>query len=160
MYKHNEIVSILNAAGKHIIEFPGIMPNPTYAKVQEGEKLAKENQVDLILAVGGGAVSDYCKIVSAQAKLDEDIWTMKMEKHTYPNRFIPLGTIVTYWNLTDYTIGTYGQELPSDSLDSVIVAIKEATVVVIGSMEKYRTVLLMVASCILFSKELPQKSGC
>ena len=59
--KHNgvydEIVGILNAEGKRIVEFPGIMPNPTYAKVQEGAKLARENHVDLILAVGGGSVS-------------------------------------------------------------------------------------------------------
>lgn len=70
--KHNgvydEIVGILNAEGKRIVEFPGIMPNPTYAKVQEGAKLARENHVDLILAVGGGSVSDCCKVVSAQAK--------------------------------------------------------------------------------------------
>lgn len=38
---------------------------------------------------------DCCKIVSAQAKLDEDIWDMEMVKHTFPSQFIPLGTIVT-----------------------------------------------------------------
>lgn len=92
---YDEVVSILNAAGKKIIEFSGIMPNPTYAKVQEGAKLARENHVDLILAVGGGSVSDCCKIVSAQAMSDDDIWEMEMEQHTYPNKFIPLGTIVT-----------------------------------------------------------------
>lgn len=92
---YDEIVSILHAAGKQIVEFPGIMPNPTYAKVQEGARLARENHVELILAVGGGSVSDCCKIVSAQAMSDEDIWAMEMEQHTYPHRFIPLGTIVT-----------------------------------------------------------------
>lgn len=50
--KHNgvydEIIGILNAEGKRIVEFPGIMPNPTYAKVQGGAKLARENHVDLI----------------------------------------------------------------------------------------------------------------
>ncbi len=71
------------------------MSNPTYAKVQEGAKLARENHVDLILAVGGGSVSDCCKVVSAQAKLPEDIWEMQYTKHTYPSAFIPLGTIVT-----------------------------------------------------------------
>lgn len=80
---YDEIVGILKAAGKRIIEFPDIMPNPTYAKAQEGAKLAKENHVDLILAVGGGSVSDCCKIISAQAMLDQDIWTMEMEQHTY-----------------------------------------------------------------------------
>lgn len=92
---YDEVMGILNAQGKNVIEFSGIMPNPTYKKVQEGAKLARENNVDLILAVGGGSVSDCCKIISAQAKLDEDIWDMEMVKHTFPNRFIPLGTIVT-----------------------------------------------------------------
>ena len=91
----DEIMGILNAQGKTVVEFSGIMPNPTYAKVKEGARLARENNVDLILAVGGGSVSDCCKIVSAQALLDEDIWEMEMTKHTFPSRFIPLGVIVT-----------------------------------------------------------------
>ena len=92
---YDEVMGILNARGKTVIEFSGIMPNPTYQKVQEGAKLARENHVDLILAVGGGSVSDCCKVISAQAKLDEDIWEMQYTKHTYPSEFIPLGTIVT-----------------------------------------------------------------
>lgn len=92
---YDEVTGILRAAGKTLVEFPGIMPNPTYAKVQEGARLARDNKVDLILAVGGGSVSDCCKVVSAQAMLDEDIWDMEMTKHTYPSRFIPLGVIVT-----------------------------------------------------------------
>lgn len=92
---YDEVVGILNAAGKRIVEFSGIMPNPTYAKAQEGARLAKENHVDLILAVGGGSVSDCCKVISAQAKLSEDIWEMETVKHTFPSAFIPLGTIVT-----------------------------------------------------------------
>ena len=36
---YEEVVGILNAAGKRIVEFPGIMPNPAYAKVQEGAKI-------------------------------------------------------------------------------------------------------------------------
>ncbi len=92
---YDEITAILHYAGKRIVEFSGIMPNPTYAKVQEGAKLARENDVALILAVGGGSVSDCCKIVSAQAKMDSDIWETENVKHTYPNDFIPLGTIVT-----------------------------------------------------------------
>ena len=92
---YDEIVGILNTAGKRIVDFSGIMSNPTYAKVQEGAKIARENSVNLILAVGGGSVSDCCKVVSAQAKLSEDIWEMEYTKHTYPTEFIPLCTIVT-----------------------------------------------------------------
>lgn len=61
---YDEIMGILNAQGKCVVEFSGIMSNPTYAKVQEGTKLARENHVDLILAVGGGSVSDCCKVIS------------------------------------------------------------------------------------------------
>ena len=92
---YDEIVGILNAAGKRVVELSGIMPNPTYAKAQEGAKLARENHVDLILAVGGGSVSDCCKVISAQTMLDEDIWEMEYTKHALPTKFIPLGTIVT-----------------------------------------------------------------
>ena len=74
---YDEIMGILNAAGKRVVEFDRIMSNPTYAKAQEGAKLARENHVDLILAVGGGSVSDCCKVISAQGKLDEDIWKLE-----------------------------------------------------------------------------------
>lgn len=61
---YDEIMGILNAQGKCVVEFSGIMSTPTYAKVQDGAKLARENHVDLILAVGGGSVSDCCKVIS------------------------------------------------------------------------------------------------
>lgn len=92
---YDEVVTILNAAGKRIIEFGGIMSNPTYVKVQEGAALARAHQVDLILAVGGGSVSDCCKVISTQAKVDEDLWKLENAKHTIPTHFIPIGTIVT-----------------------------------------------------------------
>lgn len=92
---YDEVMGILNQKKKRVVEFSEIMPNPMYAKVQEGAALARENHVDLILAVGGGSVSDCCKIISAQAMLDEDIWEMQTVKHTYPSKFIPLATIVT-----------------------------------------------------------------
>lgn len=92
---YEEIISILGDAGKSVIEFSGIMPNPTYAKVQEGAALAKEKKIDLVIAVGGGSVIDCCKIVSAQAKLEEDIWEMEFSGHKYPSDFIPMIAVVT-----------------------------------------------------------------
>ncbi|MBP3752312.1 MAG: iron-containing alcohol dehydrogenase [Pyramidobacter sp.] len=92
---YDEVKALLAEAGKRVVEFSGIMPNPTYAKVQEGAALARSENVDLILAVGGGSVSDCCKIVSAQACCDEDVWEMEYTKHQLPQKFIPLGVIVT-----------------------------------------------------------------
>lgn len=92
---YDEVASILAAEGKTVVEFSGIMPNPTYAKVQEGAKLAREAGVDFILAVGGGSTIDCCKIVAAQAVQEQDIWTMEMEKRDMPESFLPMGAIVT-----------------------------------------------------------------
>ncbi len=92
---YDEIAAILQEMGKTIVEFSGIMPNPTYAKVQEGAALAKKEQADYILAVGGGSVIDCCKIVAAQAKTEEDIWNMEFVQRRLPADAIPLGAVVT-----------------------------------------------------------------
>ena len=92
---YDEVKEILEGAGKKVFDFSGIMSNPTYAKVQEGAKLAKENKIDFILAVGGGSVIDCCKIVAAQAKTDKDLWEMEMTEHQFPTDVLPMGAIVT-----------------------------------------------------------------
>lgn len=92
---YDEMVSLLKDAGKEIVEFSGIMSNPTYAKVQEGAGLARERGVDFILAVGGGSVIDCCKVVSVQAKTEEDIWNMEYISGKFPTDGIPMGAVVT-----------------------------------------------------------------
>ncbi len=93
---YEKMTGILKKAGKHITEFTGIMSNPTWAKVQEGAKLAREKRIDLVLAVGGGSVVDCCKIVCAQAVADEDLWDLEMVRHQAPSSPpIPLGAVVT-----------------------------------------------------------------
>ena len=92
---YDELTALLAQAGKEIVEFSGIMPNPTYAKVQEGARLVREWGVDFILAVGGGSVVDCCKVVSAQAMLDEDIWDMQYRSGKFPTAGIPMGAVVT-----------------------------------------------------------------
>ncbi len=92
---YDSVVSILKELDKEIIEFSGIMSNPTYKKVQAGAKLAREEKVDFILAIGGGSVSDASKIIATQAKLDQDIWEAEYTDHIIPTDHIPLGVIVT-----------------------------------------------------------------
>lgn len=89
----DEIMSLLK--GREVMEFSGIMSNPTYNKVQEGAALAKENNIDFILAVGGGSVIDCCKMISAQAMTDEDIWKMEFEERKLPQKMLPMGAVVT-----------------------------------------------------------------
>lgn len=92
---YDTIVQQLVAAGKQLVDFGGIMSNPTYEKVQEGARLARAEQVDFILAVGGGSVFDCCKIISAQAKLDVDIHEFEHVQGKMPSEFIPMACIVT-----------------------------------------------------------------
>ncbi len=92
---YDEMVAILKNAGKEIVEFSGVMSNPTYTKVQEGSALAKEKNVDFILAVGGGSVSDCCKIIATQARYEQDIWEMEYTDHKIPTEHIPMGVVVT-----------------------------------------------------------------
>lgn len=92
---YGEIRKLLLQAGKRVIDFSGIMPNPTYAKVQKGAALARKEKVDFILAVGGGSVIDCCKVIAAQAVLEEDIWKMEYEQGKFPTDGIPMGAVVT-----------------------------------------------------------------
>ena len=89
-------MEILKANGKTIFEDAGVMLNPAVQKLYEGCKIAKENAVDLILAVGGGPVCDYAKAVSISAYCEEDPWDkyyLRMEE--VDNKIIPAGCVLT-----------------------------------------------------------------
>ena len=93
---YDEIVKILKACDKNIIDLPGVMANPTVEKLYEGCKLAKDNNIDLILAVGGGSVCDYSKAVSVSTYCNEDPWDkyfLRMED--VDNKIIPVGCVLT-----------------------------------------------------------------
>lgn len=92
---YNKIKTWLEESGKEVVDFGGIMSNPTYAKVKEGARIVREEHIDFILAVGGGSVIDCCKIVSSQAKMDVDAWDDWYVGHNLPQEFVPMGAVVT-----------------------------------------------------------------
>ena len=95
---YDEVIKILKANGKEIFEDGGVMPNPTSEKLIEGCKIARENNVDFILAVGGGSVCDYAKGVSVAAWYDGDPWEkyyLNMEEPKAGDRIIPVGSVLT-----------------------------------------------------------------
>lgn len=92
----DEVVSAVTAAGKEYVEFPGIMPNPTYKKVLEGARKAREEGITGILALGGGSVIDASKIIALQAANDVDVWNAQIHHTGFPDKpALPLGAIVT-----------------------------------------------------------------
>lgn len=93
---YDEILGLLMKAGKRIVEFSGIRPNPTYEKVLEGVKLAKDNKVQIILGIGGGSVMDCAKAVSLAARYEGDAWKNFWERRgTLDFDPIPVGVIPT-----------------------------------------------------------------
>lgn len=92
---YDKICQWLEESGKEVVDFGGIMPNPTYAKVQEGARIVRDKHIDFILAVGGGSVIDCCKIVSSQAMMDVDAWDDWYVGNNLPKEFVPMGAVVT-----------------------------------------------------------------
>ncbi|WP_321416197.1 iron-containing alcohol dehydrogenase [uncultured Desulfobacter sp.] len=93
---YDQVTAILKDAGKKVIELSGVMPNPTYDKLMEGVKLVKDNNVDLILAVGGGSVIDCAKGIAVSAYCEED----PFEKYwlgykNLANKTVPVASILT-----------------------------------------------------------------
>ena len=93
---YDAVMQILQANGKTVVEDGGVMPNPTADKLREGAKLARENHVDLLLAVGGGSCCDYAKAVSVSVRCDEDPWEKYYLRFEEPDcAIVPVGCVLT-----------------------------------------------------------------
>ena len=97
---YEAVTEALAAAGKTVVEDAGVMPNPTVEKLREGARIARENDVDLILAVGGGSCIDYAKAVAVSANLPEgvDPWQkywVDFDEPAADLEVIPVGSVLT-----------------------------------------------------------------
>ena len=97
---YDQVIDVLRAAGKHIVEDSGVMPNPTIEKLREGTRIARENDVDFILAVGGGSCVDYAKAVAVSKNLPagEDPWDVYFDRFEEPSadrEIVPVGSVLT-----------------------------------------------------------------
>ena len=93
---YDEIIAVLKECGKNIAEVAGVMPNPTVEKLDEGVAIARENDIDFILAVGGGSVCDYSKAVSVSVHCDDNPWQKYFIRFEEPScEIVPVGCILT-----------------------------------------------------------------
>lgn len=76
------------------VEFSGVEPNPTYETMSKAVAVIKQQQIDFILAVGGGSVIDGSKYAAAAAKYEGDGWDIMIGKHAVTDA-VPLGCILT-----------------------------------------------------------------
>ena len=91
---YDRVISSLKAAGIEFIELPGVKPNPRLSLVREGIKICRENNIDFILAVGGGSVIDSAKAIALGVVYDGDVWDFYTGKAS-PKAALPIGTILT-----------------------------------------------------------------
>lgn len=91
---YNEVQQQLTNRNIQVFELPGVEPNPRVTTVEKGATICKEEQIDFLLAVGGGSVIDCTKAISAAAKYDGDPWDLVIRK-VKPKEAVPFGTVLT-----------------------------------------------------------------
>ncbi|WP_368657591.1 iron-containing alcohol dehydrogenase [Metabacillus halosaccharovorans] len=104
---YDQVVEILNKSNLQLFELAGVEPNPRLSTVHRGVEICKEENIDFILAVGGGSVIDCTKAIAAGAKYEGDAWDIVTKKHI-PTEALPFGTVLT--------IAATGSEMNSGSV--------------------------------------------
>lgn len=90
----DKIIKNLKEESIDFLELGGVEPNPKLSLVKEGIKLVKENEINFILAIGGGSVLDSAKLISSGSLVEHDPWLFSIKEKT-PTKHIPLGVILT-----------------------------------------------------------------
>lgn len=91
---YDTVVKSLQEAGLTVVEAGGVKPNPVLSKVREVVALMKAEQVEAIVAVGGGSVLDTAKISAASFYYDGDPWDF-YERKVFPKKALPIYGILT-----------------------------------------------------------------
>ena len=91
---YDQVVEQLKAAGMTLYEYSGIKPNPVIEDVYNAVRLVQSENIDVILALGGGSVIDSAKVISLAAGSDMDAWQL-VKGELKPVRAIPLFCVLT-----------------------------------------------------------------
>ncbi|MDC7234489.1 MAG: iron-containing alcohol dehydrogenase [Spirochaetales bacterium] len=91
---YDRVIASLEKAGVQWVELPGVKPNPRLSLVYEGIRICRKEDIDFILAVGGGSVIDSAKAIAAGVPYEGDVWDF-YEGKAVPSEVIGIGTILT-----------------------------------------------------------------
>ena len=91
---YDKVVKSLNEAGVEFIELPGAQPNPRLSLVKEGIEICRKNNIDFILAVGGGSAIDSAKAIAVGVPYEGDVWDF-YSGAAVPEKALPVGVILT-----------------------------------------------------------------
>ncbi|MHA4766635.1 iron-containing alcohol dehydrogenase [Bacillus altitudinis] len=104
---YDKVISALNEAEAEVFELSGVEPNPRLTTVQKGIDICQNENIDFLLAVGGGSVIDCTKAIAAGAEYDGNVWDI-ISKKTTPQKALPFGTVLT--------LAATGSEMNPDSV--------------------------------------------
>lgn len=91
---YGKTIDILNKSGISFWELPGVEPNPRVTSVRKGIEICRENNIELILAVGGGSTIDCAKVIAAGYYYDGDAWDIVIDPRKI-NKVLPIASILT-----------------------------------------------------------------
>ncbi len=91
---YDRVLKSLRDAGLDIIEFGGVQPNPRLSLAKKGIDLCRKENVDIIVAVGGGSVIDTAKTIAAGVYYEGDVWDFFVGKAELKKK-IPVGVVLT-----------------------------------------------------------------
>ncbi|TCM96548.1 hypothetical protein EV294_105415 [Paenibacillus sp. BK033] len=92
---YDQVMRELRDIEAFVIELEGVEPNPRLTTVKKGINLIRDNQLDFILAVGGGSVMDSAKAIAAGVPYEGDVWDIVIGQAKAPSNSVPIGTVVT-----------------------------------------------------------------
>jgi alcohol dehydrogenase YqhD (iron-dependent ADH family) len=91
---YDEAIRLLTDAGMTVSELPGVEPNPRIESVRRGVEICKTENIDMILAIGGGSTIDCAKVVAAGAKYAGDPWDLVLNSNLIQSA-LPIYTVLT-----------------------------------------------------------------
>lgn len=91
---YDEVMETLASANMEVFELAGVEPNPRLSTAKKGIEICKKENIDMLLAVGGGSVIDCTKLIASGAKYDGDAWDFVSRK-AQPQEALPFGTVLT-----------------------------------------------------------------
>ncbi len=90
-----KIISSIEKDGIKIIRHGGVTPNPKLSHCYEGIEICKKEEIELVLAIGGGSAIDTAKTIAAGALYDGDVWDFYDESGHEIENALPIGAVLT-----------------------------------------------------------------
>ncbi|WP_067837748.1 iron-containing alcohol dehydrogenase [Amphibacillus sediminis] len=91
---YQNVIQLLDEINATVFELSGVEPNPRVTTARKGVEICKQENIDFILAVGGGSTIDCVKAIAAGAKSEHDVWDIVTKKHP-AEAALPFGTVLT-----------------------------------------------------------------